>query len=136
MQSDRVCAAAEEALSRVAKRGRHIPQDEAMAAARAAFYLKERGRRVPNTLGQAAALDPRERHEFRILCGVWKEWAEGLDLVRCMQAIDFLESIRPSECCDGGPASSYAPAPICGWSPTGPRGVFTKQDWRRKKTAA
>jgi hypothetical protein len=133
MPDDRVRAAAENIVIRVARRGRQICRSE--AAARAMVYLEKRGLRVPTTLGQAMALDLRERHELRVLCEAWRQWAEGKDLDRCMQAIDLLASIKPGVRGAMRPTMRYVPGPICGWSPMGPRGVLTTGDWRRKAAA-
>jgi hypothetical protein len=128
---DHVRQLAENIVNRVVKRGRGISWSQAEAAAWAAMYLRRRGLRVPVTLEQATALDPRDQAAFRVLCTAWREWANEQDLARCERTVSILSSIR-----SGTPhttrAVRHALGPICGWSPSGPRGVFTRRDWRQK----
>lgn len=131
MHSDLVRRCANAFIKRVETYGRRITFDEVTTAAHAFAFLRRKGELPPKTPEQARTMDPRICDAVRIGFSQLCQWATGEDLARFQRMVNLTSSIpheAPSFAQRGGRRS---PAPICGWSPTGPRGFRTKAGWRR-----
>jgi hypothetical protein len=58
-------------------------------------YLKQRERRLPATVQEAAALDAGEQYAARLFCRICQIWAAGSVAARCDRVLRNLDEVRP-----------------------------------------